>query len=55
MFFILFSKRLREESKRLTRELRGNKKKKSDEEVDSKVEEVDKEGTRTFVGKSKRG
>lgn len=47
--FQMFSKRLREESKRLTRELRGNKKKKHDEEVGAKVEEVEKEGTRTFV------
>ena len=42
--FEIFSKRLREESKRLTRELRGNKKKKRDKEVDAKGEEVEKEG-----------
>ena len=42
--FEIFSKRLREESKRLTRELRGNKKKKRDKEVDAKGEEVEREG-----------
>lgn len=42
--FIIFSKELRRESKRLRRELRDGKKAKLVEEVDSKDDENEKEG-----------
>ena len=44
-YFQIFSKELRRESKRLKRELRESKKMKLDEDVDTKDEKHEKEGS----------